>query len=251
MNKLNSLPQPKLRVLCHRLHDSDFCGLTQAVDRISFAAEKDAQKRGKSVPIAVLFAENALKYRFEVERTDTLRWADAIVQMLPKDIFIAVAYNVLDREGRMPANSGFLITADRYSCLPKRALAKGDLLEMQSNYMFTKIEEWEERGYALAEKKTPFGEAGIGNEIMLEYRVCADFFCFPKEEKHDTVTLVSAQGLAAESNLSLIYMRKAVIINDGDRKKQTWPKVLQCSSSIWKREFLDAEGGSAIVTLHE
>jgi len=251
MNKLATLSQPKLRVVCHRLYESDFCGLKNAVDRISFAAEKDAQKRGRAAPLAVLFAENSLKYRFEVERADTLRWADAIVQMLPKDIFIAVAFNVLDREGRMPANSGLLVTSSGYSCLPKRALVKGDALGMSSNYMFKEISEWEDRGYALQEQKKPFGETAIGNGITLEYRICADFYRLPKEEKTDTVTLVSANGLPIKPGYDLVNMRKAVIINDGEQGKKTWLDILQCAPSAWKTNLLGAEGGSALVTLYE
>jgi len=162
-------------------------------------------------PVAILFGEIALSYRFNIRHDVVLKHIYSIKDSLPEDRFVAVGFSAFVREGIMLSNMGYLFSRDgRILCQPKRSNPDGD----SSN-----IESFSENIYSRFHKNNPHAPSPSSIEPLkvdngrslsnsgekylaistptgfeIEYRVCADIWKLP-DIVQNRLLLVSAWGL--------------------------------------------------------
>ncbi|GEM_PF-2999489 len=216
----------KLEVYCPKTKRADFAGMGIAIERALGRAKQRAEKNGSPHDLFILFAENALKYKYDdINEDDVKRAASRFCNLLAKEeIWTGIGFAVMHRENGSVSNSGVLVSQQGQEIKPKRMFADGDWSETRefanrnfgSSPSFDDLKEnWENRGDSLEKSDAPFPTVISANEYEIEHRVCRDAYAMPINDEPDKVTLVSADGLEYDG-FWIPDKRGAVIVNDPD-----------------------------------
>ena len=204
------------------------------------SAKEGAENHRHASDLVVLFSENALEYRFNIEGADVRREAKLIQGSLPKEMCVIVAFSAQVHFGKkIVANMGYLITTEAIRTLPKRKIVDSDFCDYREGLKTGAFENWSMLSWdrwatKLKYPKTPFQETPreipyprvitpSGNKI--EHRVCSDASYddsygrwIEKDPNYDpdVITIVSADSLKTKYPAQLKPYRLAVIVNDGE-----------------------------------
>ncbi len=224
-------PTPLLEIVCpaskgHGFRDKP---IADSISREIGGARRRAEVRGDAVPLAIVYPEDALIYRFDIPMEAARREIENVHCAMAKDIWVAVAFPVMVKtpahlaaDAPPVSTEGCLLTPDSWKTAPKRdctdnehellRMAYGD--EIEAGFGL----KWAMRRYELEGKREPYLATATPNGIGLEYRVCADSAVGPIEKEPSTITLVSAFGLSGGKMKKLIPARELIVVNDSYRE---------------------------------
>ena len=215
----------QLRVYCPKTINGKFSDMMTEIIKIKkTVALAKSKNESRNLPIAIVFNELALEYRFNIQEKEVLKAVREMQQELPNDIWMAVAFNIyqINEKNNLydgPANMSYLFTRDELvKPQPKRRCRNGDTMNLMrlstANYAKS-IDRWNTNGKEKAQREEPYSTLTMPNGYKLEYRICGDVGIGPIKQDKQTITLVSADGLNFNNKkFDLADMRKKVIVND-------------------------------------
>lgn len=237
-----------MKVVCPKLIDGTF---TQFVETTCQTIEKKMEGRTgmeKRIPLAILFAENALKDRFErthMQMAQDLEPIRRYLKSIEKEMETIVAFAAyvrhraliderifrdksclsgppdgLDLPAEFAYNMGYLLSGERIGNSPKRMMASLDL-EHILNYWkpgaewMSAGEHWERRRDRYQRNGARFLTYGFGNGTQVELRVCWDVVSARIGYRPEWISLVTAEGLKKiDIEEKLAPKRGAIVVHD-------------------------------------
>ena len=169
--------KPVLEVICPKMKNSDFREMRGLVGRILHGAKKKADRTGGAHPLAILFSEDVLGTRFDVETKEAEIGAERLCGLVRQSgIWAAVAFSgrqVLEEFTNL-SGAGYLVTPDGWKCSPKNIYSDQESLKFDGVFGPHIVKNWTERSVALVLDDVPFASAKAPSGIEIEYVVGAD-----------------------------------------------------------------------------
>ena len=240
-----------VEIVCPRLSSTDFAGLKTAVEKAGNEIRRADERRKHQAGGVVLFSEDVLHHRYgwnKITKEEADKHACEIFNLLPKDIWLAVAYPVMLFEPKeqsnryfsegdpVPKNEGYLISPTDHSSKPKRMWSRFDESncityvrqaregggnEIPLEELFACNEnnegEWRMRGNRLQDGRVDFPRVLTPSGITLEHRICLDAVAAPIKKEKRAITIVSARRLSPDMIAKLLKKRLIIVANDSGR----------------------------------
>jgi len=200
-----------------------FSSMRCMAERAVKNARSLSEKSGVQHEAIILAPENFFAFSFSITKSAADREARMMLERLPRDIPLVLAFSVFLTNRRQPQNTGYIVSQEGIASQPKRTFATGDASRV-AEYCEARPggksakhykQAWHAREEKLMEKGEPFLSFTSGSGQRFSYMVCLDVHSKSVGFDPHAIALVSADGLGLEQVLCLSLLRKGVIANDG------------------------------------
>jgi len=236
--------KPDIVIHCPDLRSGTFDDVQAVLAKITDSAREESETAGKAVPNIVLFAENGLRYCFEIDEPEARKRAEEFLLAMPTEIPFALCFNVLCTisknipEQLRPifgygdqVNMGYVVSQEAgVQFYPKKGIT--DFEKMRFNPHCAKISftyprfatdfkmfqrtQWENRIIAGELEQLPYPELSFDG-TKLHYRLCCDVGFGPIKGQNGAIALVSAYDLDESQAHELVSSGVTVLVNDGSK----------------------------------